>query len=249
MTSPSRARRAASLPARRKPIWACGLAAALSAGAFAAAVPLGQLVRPAWCWTAAPATISEAQASPTPAGATAATAALTTAEPATSATVQRSEHHYAVPARLQVQRSDGRFESLKSALADGRPVVMSFMYSSCATVCPITNQTLLAFSKLLGDSPSAANVVSISIDPDHDTAQRLAAYARLTGGAGSYLSSDPATSEAVQRSFDVWRSDKMNHQPVFLLRATPDSPWVRLDGLVSPQRLLSEFRRLPSGST
>lgn len=157
--------------------------------------------------------------------------------------VVRSEHRYALPP-LRLQRADGRVLTLSDALADGRPVVMTFMYGSCATVCPITSQTLVAFEQALGPELPQVNVVSISIDPDHDSVRRLAEHARRTGARGSFFTGDPAASEAVQRAFDAWRGDKMNHQPVFLLSADPQRQWVRLDGLVLPGRLMAEFRRL-----
>lgn len=157
--------------------------------------------------------------------------------------VLRSEQRYGLPA-LRLQRADGRVMTLAEALADGRPVVMTFMYGSCATVCPITSQTLVAFERALGPELARVNVVSISIDPDHDSVRRLAEHARRTGARGSFFTGDPAASEAVQRAFDAWRGDKMNHPPVFLLSADPQRHWVRLDGLVLPDRLMAEFRRL-----
>lgn len=156
--------------------------------------------------------------------------------------VVRSEQRYTLPA-LRLRRADGKVLSLTDALADGRPVVMTFMYGSCATVCPITNQTLVVFEQALGPELARVNVVSISIDPDHDSVRRLAEHARRTGARGSFFTGDPAASEAVQRAFDAWRGDKANHQPVFLLSADPQRQWVRLDGLVLPDRLMVEFRR------
>lgn len=162
--------------------------------------------------------------------------------------VVRSEQRYTLPA-LRLQRADGKVLSLTDALADGRPVVMTFMYGSCATVCPITNQTLVAFEQALGPELARVNVVSISIDPDHDSVRRLAEHARRTGARGNFFTGDPAASEAVQRAFDAWRGDKANHQPVFLLSADPQRQWVRLDGLVLPDRLMVEFRRLRRAGT
>ena len=144
----------------------------------------------------------------------------------------------------QVQAADGQVLTLKRALSDGRPVVLSFMFSSCLTVCPITNQTLVQFEEMLGPERARVHVVSMSIDPDHDTVSRLAAFARQTGASGSFYTSDPGTSESIQRAFDAWRGDKMNHQPVFLLTRDPDKDWVRLEGLVSPKVLMKEFRAL-----
>ena len=157
--------------------------------------------------------------------------------------IQRSVRHYRVP-EARVQAADGQVLTLKRALSDGRPVVLSFMFSSCLTVCPITNQTLVQFEALLGPERARVHVVSMSIDPDHDTVSRLADFARQTGASGSFYTSDPGTSEAIQRAFDVWRGDKMNHQPVFLLARDPDKDWVRLEGLVSPRILMKEYRAL-----
>lgn len=165
------------------------------------------------------------------------------AAPAAANPLPRLERHYSLPA-LRVQRADGVTLALKDALFDGRPVVLSFMFSSCSTVCPITNQTLVAFESMLGADARKVNVVSISIDPDHDTVGRLARYAKDTGAKGSFFTSDPATSEAVQRAFEAWRGDKMNHQPVFLLNTRADRKWLRLEGLVTPTQLVAEYKNL-----
>lgn len=148
---------------------------------------------------------------------------------------------YRVPP-IELRGADGRPRRLDVALADGRPVVLSFMFTSCATVCPITNQTLAEFERLLGPERPQVNVVSISIDPDYDSVQRLAEYAKRTGAQGTFYTGDPAGSEAVQRAFDVWRGDKMNHVPVFLIRRRPDEPWLRVNGLVTPRALLDTYR-------
>lgn len=182
-----------------------------------------------------------------PAAAAGLVSGSTPLSPSPSAGITRSQHHYPIPA-LRLQRADGSQHTLQDALADGRPVVMTFMYSSCATVCPITNQTLAAFEQWLGPDLGQVNTVSISIDPDHDSVKRLATHARQTGARGSFYTSDPGTSEAVQRAFDAWRGDKMNHQPVFLLRSQPGRQWLRLDGLVTPAQLIAEFKRLSQRS-
>jgi protein SCO1 len=170
-------------------------------------------------------------------------AGLRAASAPAAAAAPRLERHYTLPA-LRLQRADGATLALKDALFDGRPVVLSFMFSSCTTVCPITNQTLVAFEGLLGADARKVNVVSISIDPDHDSVGRLARYAKETGAKGNFFTSDPATSEAVQRAFEAWRGDKMNHQPVFLLNTRSDRKWLRLEGLVTPGQLVSEYKNL-----
>jgi protein SCO1 len=165
------------------------------------------------------------------------------AESAVPSGVRRTEQTYQVPA-VKLLAADGRPRLLRPLLDDGRPVVMTFMYSSCTTVCPVTSQVIDEFVRALGSEARQVNVVSVSIDPDHDTATRLAEHARSRGATGAFLTGDPQSAETVQRAFGAWRGDKMNHDPVVFLRAPASPVWVRLEGLVSPQRLLDEYRRL-----
>ncbi|MBP8271275.1 MAG: SCO family protein [Sphaerotilus sp.] len=158
-------------------------------------------------------------------------------------TVRRSEHTYEVPS-VKVLTAEGRARSLRQLLDNGRPVVMTFMYSSCTTVCPVTSHVIDEFVRALGSDAARVNVVSVSIDPDHDTVARLAEHARTRGAQGTFVTGDPQSSETMQRAFDAWRGDKMNHDAVIFLRAPSSQVWVRLDGLVSPRRLLDEYRRL-----
>ena len=159
-------------------------------------------------------------------------------------TGQTSVQRYVLPA-VQLVGADGVGRPLVRVLDDGRTTVMTFMYSSCATVCPIVNQTMVQFEQLLGADRARVNTVSITIDPTHDSVQKLADHAKRTGAAGSFYTGDPGATEAVQRAFNVWRGgDKMNHQPVFLLKAPGEPAWVRLDGIVTPQQLMTAYKRL-----
>jgi len=158
---------------------------------------------------------------------------------------ERTVREYKLPP-VALQRADGRPMQISDALADGRPVVLTFMYTSCQTVCPITNQVLLEAERLLGEQAAKVNLVSISIDPDHDTVQKLSAYARKSGNRGSFFTGDPGASESVQRAFEAWRGDKMNHEGVFLLNAGQrgDGSWTRLNGWVTPAQLIHELQVL-----
>lgn len=161
---------------------------------------------------------------------------------------ERITQSYTLPT-LPLQRADGQAMPLSKALADGRPVVLTFMFSSCKTVCPITNQTLVELGQLLGPQRDRVSLVSISIDPDHDSVKQMAAYAQRNGHQGLYFTGDPGSTEAVQRAFDAWRGNKMHHEPAFYLNHAPStsSRWVRLAGVVTARELLQELRQLAPG--
>jgi cytochrome oxidase Cu insertion factor (SCO1/SenC/PrrC family) len=56
--------------------------------------------------------------------------------------------------------------------------VASFIFTRCATSCPIAVTEL---GKLQNDLPDSVRLVSFSVDPEHDSPQVLAAYAESVG--------------------------------------------------------------------
>jgi protein SCO1/2 len=88
--------------------------------------------------------------------------------------------------------------------------------------------------------------MSISIDPEEDTPSRLAEYARKfhAGPEWQHYTGTLAASLAAQRAFDVYRGEKMNHTPVTLMRAAPGKPWLRIEGFVTPDELVHDYRNL-----
>jgi protein SCO1/2 len=154
----------------------------------------------------------------------------------------RSTAHYAVP-DVSLVRSDGQRVKLPDELADNRAVVLSFIYTSCTTVCPLTSATLAELQDKLGPARAQVHLLSISIDPEFDTPARLRDYAaRFGAGPGwQYYSGTLAASQRAQRAFDVYRGNKMDHAPVTLVRPQPGAPWVRLDGFASAEQLLAEL--------
>jgi protein SCO1/2 len=156
--------------------------------------------------------------------------------------IKRSEGFYLIPAATLV-RQDGAEVAFPRELDDGRPVILDFIYTSCTTVCPVSS---MVFAQLQGLVGAEAKMVSISIDPEFDTPQRLREYALKFGASPQwqhYTGSRQAVL-AVQKAFNVYRGDKMNHFAVTFLRGAPAQPWVRLEGFATPEDLAREYRRL-----
>jgi protein SCO1/2 len=150
---------------------------------------------------------------------------------------------YAVP-RIALVREDGKNVVLSNEIDDGKPVVLSFVYTTCTTICPLTSMTLAQVQAGLGDARDRVHLVSISIDPEQDTPARLREYA-LKFGAGPqwhHYTGTVGASVASQRAFDVYRGDKMSHTPVVLVRTRPTERWVRFEGFATADQLLAELR-------
>jgi protein SCO1/2 len=157
----------------------------------------------------------------------------------------RTTAHYVIP-DVRLVRQDGTPVNLGEELNDGRPVVLSFIYTSCTSVCPLISHTLSQLQNKLGDNAGRVHLVSISIDPEQDDPARLREYAKtfIAGPGWQHYTGTLAASLAAQRAFDAYRGEKMNHTPVMLMRAAPGKPWLRLEGFVTPDELVDDYRNL-----
>jgi len=159
--------------------------------------------------------------------------------------IHRTEAEYTLP-DVQLVRQDGRTVALGAALGDDRPVIVNFIYTTCTTICPLSSQVFAQFQARLGDDKAKVHLVSFSIDPEEDTPARLVAYARKfhAGPGWDHYTGTLAASVAVQKAFDAYRGDKMNHGPLTLLRAAHSTKWVRLDGFASAEDVMMEYHAL-----
>jgi protein SCO1/2 len=157
----------------------------------------------------------------------------------------RSMREYAVPA-VRLVRADGKAVSLPAEMNDGRPVFLNFIFTTCTDICPMMSAVFSQFQRRLGAEAGKVHLMSISIDPEQDTPARLAAYARRfhAGPEWQHYTGTREASIAAQRAFDVYRGDKMSHTVVTLMRAAPGKPWLRIDGFVTPEELVREYRKI-----
>lgn len=159
----------------------------------------------------------------------------------------RSVHSYALP-DLSVVDMNGKMTSLAEALDQDRPLMLNFMFTTCTTICPVLSATFSQVQQQLGEERDHVRLISITIDPEHDTPERLHAYAARFGAGPQwqFLTGGLQDIIAIQKAFDAYRGTKANHEPVTFLRAAPNTPWVRLEGLASASDVINEYRKLGS---
>ena len=158
---------------------------------------------------------------------------------------QRSEHCYDLP-DLSLVDAAGMQVRLQDVLDVDQPVMLNFIFTTCTTICPVQSAAFQQVQQQLGAERDRVRMVSISIDPEYDTPQRLQAYAERfqAGPRWQFLTGKLADIIAVQKAFEAYRGNKMSHEPLTLLRAAPDAAWVRLDGMASASDIVREYRQL-----
>lgn len=157
----------------------------------------------------------------------------------------RSVANYEVP-KLTVVRNDGQKLPFIKELDDGRPVIMNFIFASCSAICPMITHVFAKVQSKLETDSQKVHLVSISIDPENDTPTKLSEYAKKFGAGPNwnYYTGTVETSIAIQKAFNAYRGDKMNHASLILMRAAPGKPWLRLEGFVSPDTVVNEYHNM-----
>jgi protein SCO1/2 len=91
-------------------------------------------------------------------------------------------------------------------LADfrGKVVVMFFGYAHCPDVCPTTLAELKAAKDQLGDDGKRVQVLFVTVDPERDTREVLAAYATAFDPGFIALYGDAAATARVAKEFKVF---------------------------------------------
>jgi len=159
--------------------------------------------------------------------------------------VERSVHRYDLP-EVTLLSQDRDAVHLDRLVAPGEPVLVDFIFATCTTICPVLSASFSNLQKRLGDEAGSVRLVSITIDPEHDTPEVMKRYLeRYRARPGwDFVTGDRATIDRVLRAFDAYVPDKMSHQPLILLRAPREEEWVRLRGFPSTEELLGEVRRM-----
>jgi protein SCO1/2 len=133
----------------------------------------------------------------------------------------------------------GRPTTLREAVATDKPVLVNFIFTSCTTICPVMSAGMSQFLANLGADEDGVRVVTISIDPEHDTAEVLRSYAARYHAPSSwrFLTGAPAAVDAAQRAFGAYRGGKNNHVAATFVRPSPAASWIALDGFSSAETL------------
>jgi protein SCO1/2 len=155
-----------------------------------------------------------------------------------------SMHSYTMPELVLIDMNNNKV-SLAEALGHDKPVMLNFIFTTCTTICPVLTATFSQVQRKLGDEAKNVRMISITIDPEQDTPERLKEYAgKFKAGAGwQFLTGSIENIIATQKAFDAYRGDKMNHVPLTFIRSTVDGPWVRLEGFASAAEVVSEYRQ------
>ena len=102
---------------------------------------------------------------------------------------------------FSLRGSDGA--ELTLARYRGKVVLMSFGYTHCAAVCPVTLATLAEARKSLGHAADAVQVIFVTVDPERDDVARMKIYMAAFDASFVGATGTPDALAAMRRSYGV----------------------------------------------
>ena len=139
---------------------------------------------------------------------------------------------------------------LYSDLLRDKIVVICPFFTSCQGVCPVLSQKLAAFQQHLGERVGQdIYLLSISVDPETDTPEKLEAYAKsFKAGPGWYfLGGKKENVDFALYKLGQYTENKEGHKNILILGNEAAGHWSKVFGLSPTQELVQALDRFLAG--
>jgi protein SCO1/2 len=153
-----------------------------------------------------------------------------------------------IDARVELQlrdavvlNQDGEAVKFRSQVVGEDIVVVTFVYTTCTTVCPVVSALFQDLQNRLGQNAgSAVKLVSVTVDPLRDTPQRLKAFSRkYSAGPGwTFITGSKGEVDKVLNDFGAYTPNYTDHPPLVMVGDGKTGQWLRFYGFPSPARLM-----------
>lgn len=141
---------------------------------------------------------------------------------------------------VSLVNQDGQPVRFRSDLIKGKIVAVNFIFTTCKGICPPMSANFAKLQERLGDRfGNGVALVSVSVDPQIDTPQRLHAWRETFGGGPGWtlLTGKKQDVDHLLKEMQVFTADKNNHSPFILLGDEAAGTWTRVHGLTTPEQL------------
>jgi protein SCO1 len=154
---------------------------------------------------------------------------------------------------VEVKTQDGRTLHFYDDVMKGKILLINFFYTDCDAVCPLMTENLARVQELLGPRVGGEiQMVSISLQPEHDTPEVMAAYAKTYGvGPGwLFLTGKKDDIELLRHRLGfvdidpVVDADPEQHIGTVRIANEPMHRWAMSPALVSPAAIVRVVNRV-----
>jgi protein SCO1 len=145
---------------------------------------------------------------------------------------------------IRLTDQNGRQVRFASDVLGQRPALISFIYTSCTTTCPLVGATVAAVTEHLDAELPDLAIVSISIDPEYDTPARLLAWREQYGDLPRWtlLTGPKREINELLRAFGAYSPSLEEHSEILLVGPNAAGQWTRMSSLAAWDKVLAVVR-------
>lgn len=148
---------------------------------------------------------------------------------------------------LEVVTQDGETVRFYDDLIKGKLVVISFIFTSCTDFCPINTARMTQVADALGDALGRdVFFVSISVDPENDTPEKMKAFAEAfyDGPGWTFITGTPENLRTIGYQLGNRDPVRSNHINEIILGNDRTGEWARNTPFNEPERLATIIREM-----
>jgi protein SCO1/2 len=148
---------------------------------------------------------------------------------------------------LELVTQDDKRVKFKSDVIGDKLVAMTFIYTSCTTICPVYNAIFSQLQDLLGERQGRDTIlVTITVDPTRDIPQRMKKEAKKFKAKPGwfYLTGKKQNVDQVLTGLDAYFVDFEEHPPMALIGDGKTGTWRRFTGFPQAKHLLAMIDEL-----
>jgi len=141
---------------------------------------------------------------------------------------------------------DGHTMKFASKVLGDKLVALTFIYTSCTTICPVTSAIFTQLQQRLGARmDSEVRLVSVTLDPVVDTPARLKAYSAKHGRKPGWiwLTGEKSKVDHVLDGLGAYAAEFNQHASMVLVGDPISGQWIRLFGFPSPDDIIARLDR------
>ncbi|MBZ5493187.1 MAG: SCO family protein [Acidobacteriia bacterium] len=140
---------------------------------------------------------------------------------------------------IEVVNQNGRHVRFNSQVVDGRIAIVTGFFTSCSSMCPITQEKLSHVAKLLGPMLGKdVVIVSVSVDAENDTPARMKDWAEKfhIGPGWTLLSGNRTEVDTLLKSLGLFVELRQRHQSALMIGSAATG-WVRISSWTTSEKL------------
>jgi cytochrome oxidase Cu insertion factor (SCO1/SenC/PrrC family)/cytochrome c2 len=173
-------------------------------------------------------------------------AAVTVAAPATVSAQgnRRGENYFP---NLPVVTQDGKTLKFYDDVIKGKIVLISFIYTNCPDICPLTTARIAQVEEKLGDIIGRdIFLVSLTVDPERDSPEQLKSFAEAFGAGPGwlFLTGKPDDIRLINAAFGNKSQSLSEHRNEIVLGNDATGEWARNTVFGDLDRLIMDIRSM-----